>query len=90
MKITNLFKYKEMTTKSCMPINTIYQPLRATVLCLIATTTVKILPNGPVKKYLNWSSKHLGKFMSTGFLSRMTPNVFEINEDRINKISLIN
>ena len=44
---------------------------------------------GPVKKDLNWSSrtsKHSGTFLLTSFPSRMSPNVFEINYDNINKI----
>ena len=31
----------------------------------------------------------LGIFLSTSFLSRMFPNVFEINEDKIHKINVV-
>ena len=45
--------------------------------------------SGPVKKNLNWSyraSKHFETFLlKTSFPSRISPNVFEINEDKINK-----
>ena len=41
---------------------------------------------GPVKKDLNWSNmagKHLETFLLTSFPSKISPNVFEINEDKI-------
>ena len=43
---------------------------------------------GPVKKNLNWSyraSKHLETFLLKSFPLRMSPIVFEINEDIIYK-----
>ena len=43
---------------------------------------------GPIRKYLNWSyraNKHLRTFLLTGFASRMSPNVFEKNEGKINE-----
>ena len=56
----------------------------------MAPRPVKILKNsfGPVKKDLNWSyrpNKHLETFLFKSFPPRMSPNVFEINEDKIYK-----
>ena len=51
------------------------------------TRPIKIPENsfGPVKKDLNWSyraSKHLETFLLKSFPLRMSPIVFEINEDK--------
>ena len=51
---------------------------------------VKIPQNsfGPVKKYVNWSytaCKHLETFSLKSFPLRMSPIVFEINEDKIHE-----
>ena len=50
---------------------------------------VVALGHGPVKIDFHWSyraSKDLGAFLLIGFLSRMSTYVFEINEDKTNKI----
>ena len=42
----------------------------------------------PVQKDLNWSyraRKHLGTYLLTSFPSRMSANVYEIDEDKINQ-----